>query len=118
MARHFTLEEANKAIPYVAKIMADIQSSFCKAVELQTKIENGSDKDKDEYNRTISNVNRYVDELDGLGVHLRDYEAGIVDFPSTHQGRQIELRWTIGQNQIVSWHELKGGARSIAQLVG
>jgi len=50
-----------------------------------------------------------VDELGSIGVELKDYESGLIDFPGRHQGRDIYLCWKLGEDKVTHWHELHSG---------
>jgi hypothetical protein len=112
--RRFTLEEANRALPYVSRVTEDIRHSYRRAVALQEQLDQPVPDDdidllRDEYEQTIGRLNRYVDELHDVGVELKDYEVGLVDFPSTHEGREIFLCWKSGEDHIEAWHEVHAG---------
>lgn len=38
-------------------------------------------------------------------------EDGLVDFPTTYEGRWVLLCWKLGERRIAYWHELDGGFR-------
>src|ERR1051326_2596913 len=101
--KHFSLEEANRALPYISRITDDIRTSYRRAVTLQEQLDQPVPEDdvqplRNEYDDTISRLNRYVDELHDVGVELKDYEVGLVDFPSTYEGREILLCWKSGED--------------------
>lgn len=50
-----------------------------------------------------------VARIDGLGLTLRDIEAGLVDFPALVSGRQVWLCWQRGEPTIGWWHGLDTG---------
>ena len=112
--RYFTLDEANRAVPYVTRIMNDVRQTYRHAVALQQQLERplpGDDTDRvqNDYERAVDELNRYVDELHTVGVELKDYDMGLIDFPAMHQGREVCLCWRSGEEQIVAWHEMDAG---------
>ena len=112
--KYFTLDQANRALPYISRITDDIRQSYRRAVSLQEQLDQPVPEDdvdllRDEYEQTIGRLNRYVDELHDVGVELKDYEVGLVDFPSTHEGREILLCWKSGEDHIEAWHEVHAG---------
>ena len=112
--RFFTVEEANKAIPYVSKIVSDIRDTYRLALDLQQRLEfptPGDDQDKiqRDYENTVEDLNRYVDELQKTGAELKDYSLGLIDFPGIHDGREICICWRYGEDSIVAWHETNAG---------
>ena len=38
-----------------------------------------------------------------------DYDKGLIDFPSLHDGREVYLCWRLGEPQVAYWHELDAG---------
>ena len=96
--RFFTVEQANKAIPYISKIVSDIRDTYRDALDLQQRIEFPNPTDDQaqihqEYEHTVENLNRYVDELHKVGVELKDYSLGLIDFPGIHEGREVCICW-------------------------
>ncbi len=62
---------------------------------------------------------RLIDEIDALGVILRDVEVGLVDFPARMRGMPIYLCWRVGEAQVAFWHgrsEGFAGRKSIAMI--
>lgn len=51
-----------------------------------------------------------VDDLDELGVQVKDPASGLVDFPARHpDGFDVLLCWQLGEDEISFWHTLDGG---------
>ena len=50
-----------------------------------------------------------VDELQTVGVELKDPAAGLVDFVGRHQGHDVYLCWKLGEEKIGFFHELQAG---------
>jgi hypothetical protein len=49
-------------------------------------------------------------ELDALGIQLKDYMRGLIDFPSLRDGRIVLLCWYLGEgDRIEWWHDLEAG---------
>ena len=110
----FTLDEANSSLPYVERVVADIRETYRIAVDLQHRLEFPAPGDDPndvqlEYDHVVRELNRYVDELNQVGVELKDYDMGLVDFPSLHEGREIYLCWKSGEKNILAWHEVEAG---------
>ncbi len=122
--RYFTLEEANRALPYVARITEDIRTAYRRAVAIQQRLElpmpdDDADELRHEYDNAVAQLRTYVDELQQVGVELKDYDHGLVDFPAIHDGRKVLLCWRRGEEAILAWHELESGfagRRDISEL--
>jgi hypothetical protein len=122
--RLFTVDEANNALPLVRAIVQDITAL---AQELRERHERLtrlkpterfrlSDAHEEELQQVRLELERgqekmeeYVRELAQLGVELKDYFTGLIDFPSLMNGRPVYLCWRLGESDVEYWHELEGG---------
>ena len=52
-----------------------------------------------------------VNELEALGVVVKDLDLGLLDFPAVREGEEVELCWHVGEESVESWHELGAGFR-------
>lgn len=110
----FTLERANRALPLVRRIVADIVAQHKKVCELEetchTLAEEGDGAESRERLRVeLEHVRQLAEELSAVGCELKDWRRGIVDFPTSYQGREVEFCWRIGEEKIEYWHELDDG---------
>jgi len=121
--RRFSLQEANRAVPLVSRIVRDIVATHQQITTLQTKSQGGqtskSKKDQTankapattdkELEGAVDRLQGFVDELTSIGVELKDYQTGLVDFVGRHQGRDVCLCWKLGEASVTYWHELHTG---------
>jgi len=118
--RYFTLEEANRAIVLVRRIVGDIVAHYGKLVDLQETIEEAqktglyerSESAQAKLVTTAEKIQGCAEELDALGVELRDWAMGAVDFPCIADGREVYLCWRHGEHEVAYWHEADAGAES------
>jgi hypothetical protein len=126
-ARQFTVEAANRTLPLVKAIVADIVNLYRDVSERKDRLEslqrrraNVPRRQDDPYqeeveqiqqdlDREVERLQGYVDELHGLGVELKDPVAGLVDFPATIEGQQAYLCWKLGETQVEYWHGVDTG---------
>ncbi len=54
-------------------------------------------------------MREYERELQNLGIELKDYFIGLIDFPSRMDGREVYLCWRLGEAEVAYWHELDAG---------
>ena len=57
----------------------------------------------------MDHLSDLFDELHQVGVELKDFEKGLLDFPAVHEGREICLCWHRGEQCVGAWHELDAG---------
>jgi hypothetical protein len=50
-----------------------------------------------------------LEELDGLGVQIKDPLRGLLDFPSERDGEVVELCWLHGEPAVAHWHRIGEG---------
>ena len=87
--RFFALEEANRTLPLVRRIVEDI-------VEQHGRGE-------------TDQVRALVEELQGLGCYFKGVEEGLVDWYSYYAGRPVFLCWKLGEPRIEWWHQIDAG---------
>lgn len=123
--KYFTVAEANRALLYVSRIVDDLTSQYRQAVSIRQRLERPVGDDdaeelRDRYEQTMSQLNSLIDELQAVGVELKDFEKGLLDFPALHEGREIYLCWHRGEDRIHCWHEIDAGfagRKDVATLV-
>lgn len=123
--RIFTVTEANNALPLVRAIVQDITDLARDLRERHERLARMKPSDRfrllseaheEELQQVRTDLERgqekmeeFVRELAQLGVELKDYFTGLIDFPSLMNGRQIYLCWRLGEPEVAHWHELEAG---------
>src|SRR5262245_30853547 len=108
--RRFSLQEANRSLPLVSRIVRDIVAAHQQITTLQAKQGGKKPQTPDkELEAAVDRLQGFVEELSGVGVELKDYQVGLVDFVGRHQGRDVYLCWKLGESSITHWHELHTG---------
>lgn len=113
----FTLERANRAIPYVERVIRDIIKQHRKVCSLEEKCHihrpsvprEEHVRVRDQYRAELERLRELADELAAVGCQLKDWRRGTVDFRCQYQGREIELCWQLGEPRIEYWHEITEG---------
>ena len=113
MFSHFTLKEANAMLPSVIKKFKDLVNLKNEVIKIQTEMETNpkymsSFKEyilkKQEFNATISNFYKAIEEIENMGVVMKSVEEGLLDFPSLRFNEEIWLCWKEGETEIKFWH--------------
>jgi hypothetical protein len=111
--RRFTLDEANKTLPLVRRVVGDIVTTHTQAVTLQKELEQVATKEQPavqgKLDIAMSHLEDYVDELREIGCELKDYQQGLIDFTGRHKGRDICFCWKLGEETVAHWHETSAG---------
>ena len=116
MSRLFTVDEANATLPYVERVVGEIRECYAALRrngrlhnELGEADEEGRAELKELIRSDAQRIRECQEELAQVGAILKDYQAGLVDFPSEFEGRPIHLCWEHGENRIAYWHEVSEG---------
>jgi len=115
----FTIEEANALLPSVRQILRRIQrsrrriSQYRNAAKLAAEgAEQGGGGMEGGflYATILTNFTEEIAELEALGVQLKDFDRGLVDFPSLREGRVVLLCWQLGEgDELEWWHDMDAG---------
>jgi hypothetical protein len=115
----FTIEEANALLPSVREILQKIRRSRRRlgAYRNQAKLAaegaeegGGGMEDGVRYANLLTNFAEEMSELEVLGVQLKDFDRGLVDFPSLRDGRVVLLCWQLGEgDELEWWHDMDAG---------
>jgi hypothetical protein len=115
----FTIQEANALLPNVRIILAKIQGAHRKlghyredAKKAAAAAEQGGGGIESgvAYAAVLTELTVQLSELETLGVQLKDFERGLVDFPSLRDGRVVLLCWQLGEgDELEWWHDVDAG---------
>ena len=117
----FTVEQANRTLPLVRRIVEDIVQQHRRWRETILELDlvastarpNEPRERAEELERTAHALAREIDgyqrELEALGIQLKDRRLGLVDFPSELAGKRVLLCWRLGETEVQFWHEIDAG---------
>ena len=124
MERNFTPDEANELLPTVRPLVERmveakraLDAAQAEADDVSTRISgNGGGLPPARLAEVDAGVNRRATELAGaleeiqaLGVVVKDLDTGLVDFPSVRDGRDVLLCWRLGEDEVAFWHGYDDG---------
>jgi hypothetical protein len=117
----FTPELANRTLPLVWRIVEDVVVQFARWQARVREFELASasntvaapDPQAAQLEREAAvlatELEHFRRELAALGVELKDYVQGLVDFPAEREGRVVYLCWRLGEPAVEFWHEVDAG---------
>lgn len=115
----FTVEQANELIPVVRPKLEKIKVYYERIAKLReparaaasaAEFGGGGMESGTEYVKTLYEVGKLTMEISTLGIQLKDYTRGLIDFPCRRDGRIILLCWQLGEgDRIEWWHEIEAG---------
>lgn len=96
-------------LPLVRRIVQDILKAGQAIRTISADME--KPEEDPEINRLMDQLDELFDELEDLGCSYRDWNfvQGLVDFPSTLDGRQVLLCWRSDEPQVSYYHDLESG---------
>jgi hypothetical protein len=115
----FTIQEANALLPNVRTIAGKIQRAHRKISHYRDDAKKAAEAAEQggggfsggvAYATVLTELTLRISELEGLGVQLKDFERGLVDFPSLREGRVVLLCWQLGEgDELEWWHDVDAG---------
>ncbi len=57
----------------------------------------------------VEGMTKKIAELEDLGVHVKDLDYGLVDFPADRYGEKVLLCWRYGESEVSFWHKPNEG---------
>lgn len=123
--RYFSIEEADRMVPYLQQTFEGIRSGAEEIGRLGRQLIRRGDRSppfapipddlSDEHrslrharDREVKRIQEKLDMLGEFGIHVKRGD-GLVDFPSRHGGRQVLLCWKFGEESVTHWHEVDSG---------
>ncbi|MGZ4203071.1 MAG: DUF2203 family protein [Thermoleophilaceae bacterium] len=115
-ARHYTLEQAHAALPWVRERIERVRDAQARLTEKEAREAlsdaapgNGGGEPGQVVSEGFLDLRTALSELEQMDIVLRDAERGLVDFPALRDGREIYLCWLEEEDEIGYWHELEAG---------
>lgn len=115
----FTVQEANALLPEVRIIAGKIQRAHRKLSKFRDEAKKAAEAAEQggggmtsgiAYAAVLTELTTQLAELEALGVQLKDFDRGLVDFPSLRDGRVVLLCWQLGEgDELEWWHDVDAG---------
>jgi hypothetical protein len=115
----FSVEEANALLPTVRGILRRIRRTHKRLLSYQSAAKEAADAaeqggggmaDGGRYAVILMELTTFMSEIESLGVQLKDFTRGLVDFPSLRDGRVVLLCWQLDDGDSVEWwHDVDAG---------
>jgi hypothetical protein len=124
VAKHFSVEEANRALirirPWIKEILEIRDRIVARHPEVWPGIEratgNGGSLETSRMEPEFTRLDHLVHQVLATGALIKDINQGLVDFPALREGREVFLCWRFGEEDVQFWHERQeglGGRQSI-----
>jgi len=115
--KHFTLDEARAMLPELRRVFQDAHVRRERARRADEKLGNllqttGRDLGGQPVTNLLMDLQQMqsqMERIEKLGVVVKDFDRGLVDFPSIRNGREVFLCWELDEDDIEFWHDLDTG---------
>ena len=125
MPRYFTLDEARASLPQVARSLREAVQAKTRYEEAERVIQDLTQRIlmrggvlvdttaaqgwKNQFDSNGQTLKNSVEQIEELGVLIKDLDIGLVDFPTLFRGEEVYLCWRLGETDIDHWHGIHEG---------
>ena len=104
----FSVSEARRALPYVARTVGDICEGYqtaqqCRAALAQRPAVAQMEWLVHQRDSALHQLNRAIDECNAVGAEVIDISTGAIRFDARTNGRRLSLLWRLGEPTIGNW---------------
>jgi hypothetical protein len=123
----FSLDEAQSLVPLLEVLLRRAIEARTVAGQLETDLERlsqsiffsgGMQVDAARVGRqragldaAVQQIKDAVQEIDAIGVQVKDLDTGLLDFPCQLGEEVVLLCWKMGEARITHWHTIEAGFR-------
>ncbi|MFV0387567.1 MAG: DUF2203 domain-containing protein [Pyrinomonadaceae bacterium] len=113
----YTKSEADKLIPVLRPLLADIRYYVKQIRQRKTLVKRVSQTQGGggfagcgSYVLQIIKLRQKVTIISNMGIEIKDYDRGLIDFPAKIDGKFALLCWELNDgNEVEWWHEINAG---------
>jgi hypothetical protein len=118
----FTVEEAERTLPLLKRILSDLRVEYdiwreamssYEMLAAGSRAESGETTDlvssRVAVTRAANRINDFLLELESIGCLFKGFDEGLVDFYALSDDRLVLLCWKLGEDHITHWHEVDAG---------
>jgi hypothetical protein len=127
MARYFTVNQAQRLIPEVDRLLRDALFHKREYQQAQDELEHTTQKIRQtgglrvdpgvvlslraRRDTSATTLKQVLDEIQETGALVKDLDIGLIDFLSLYGNEEVCLCWKLGEEEIRFWHGLTEGFR-------
>lgn len=127
MPKRFTLAEAQGLIPVLDRLLREAIPLKADYEEAERAIESFTEhvmmmggvavdrarvlEVRKRREALASGLRRSIEQIQEMGVQVKDLDTGLVDFPTLFHGNEVYLCWKLGEPSIQFWHRIEEGFR-------
>jgi hypothetical protein len=114
--KHYTRDEARALLPQIRQWLAELSRLRADLDKYEQRLggmmEQGVDlggKLVNNWVRTLAGMRTILIEFHRREIQIKDFDRGLIDFPSFLGGKEVFLCWEKDEEDIEFWHELDSG---------
>jgi len=121
-ARIFTLDEAERTLPLLRRILTDLRAEYriwqdagadYELLTAGARADRGESEELLAARRAMTDsadrISGYLDEIAAIGCLFKGFDAGLVDFYTVREDRLVFLCWRVDEDHITHWHDVESG---------
>jgi hypothetical protein len=121
----FTLDEAQSLLPVVESLLKRAMDTKNAAEEIEQELQQLARRihfaggywvdapkvfrRRAELQKQLEQVKEVLEEIDSIGVQVKDLNSGLLDFPCRLEDEIVLLCWKMGESSIGYWHTQDSG---------
>ena len=124
MRSRFTVDDANRTLPLVRRIVSDAVRDYwrwqdkvrqyeevaaLRGIDDPGEVSEVAERLERETEELARGIDGYIAEIRQLGVEFKGFDTGLVDFPGEVNGKPVLLCWQLGEESVQYWHEEDAG---------
>lgn len=130
----FTLDEAQLMLPTIEALLKQAMEAKAAAESVEEELQDVArkiylaggtmvnvpevQKQKLALTGLVQRAKDALQEMDAIGVQVKDLNVGLLDFPAYLDGEIVLLCWKLGEEKIEYWHEMEAGFRGRQPVAG
>jgi hypothetical protein len=115
--KHFTVDEARAMLPELRSVFSDAHRRRDVVQKVDSELgerlkQTGMDVGGEKVSGLLMDMlqlNTQLRRIQEMGVQIKDFDRGLVDFPHLRDGREVFLCWELDEDDIEFWHDIDGG---------
>ena len=121
----FTLDEAHSLLPVLESLLKRAIESKSAAEEAESGLQDfvrkiylsggmrvdtaAAARQRAELDEQLKRAQESLEEINAIGVQVKDLETGLLDFPCRVDDQVVLLCWRMGESAIEHWHTTEAG---------
>lgn len=130
----FTLGEAQRMLPTIEALLKQAMEAKAAAESVEEELQGVArriflaggtmvnvaevQRQKAALTGLVQRAKDAVEEIDAIGVQVKDLNVGLLDFPAYLDGEIVLLCWKLGEEKIEYWHDMESGFRGRQRVDG